>query len=99
MTYLIYHLVKYVDCMTDLLIALPGIANKRHTSEVRVSLLANQYITTPFTADMIFPRIILPASLVNKKARYMVIPSMIAAAAQCIAILDRCVPIAIPTGT
>lgn len=83
MVYLIYHLIKYADCMKDLqqiiklLITLPDTANEYCTSgkpvRAKVSLLVSQHITTPFTVGLLSSHIILPASLVNKKEYKMVI--------------------------
>lgn len=82
--YLIYHLVKYVDCTKDLqqliklLINLPDTADEYCSmpgklAGARVSLYTSQHITTPFTVGLLFSRIILPASLINRKECRMII--------------------------
>lgn len=83
MVYLIYHLAKYTNCMKDLqqvtklLITLSDTANEccttRKSARAKVSLYASQHITTPFTIGVLFPRIMLPASLVNKKEGKMIL--------------------------
>lgn len=78
--FLLYRLVKYIYCMKDLrqISKLPVIMPdeqpmSKRRPRAKVTLFANQYITTPFTVGLFSPRIILPASLANKKESRMII--------------------------
>ena len=83
MIYLLYNLIKYMDCMEDLQqitkvpVTLPDATNEQRPSRkparAEVSIFASQHITTPFTIGLLVPRIILPASMVNTKACRMII--------------------------
>lgn len=81
--YLLYHLIKYVDCMKDLQritkvpVILPDAANEQcHFSKpakAKFSIFVSQHIATPFTIGIFSPRIILPASVVNTNACRMIV--------------------------
>lgn len=81
--YLLYHLIKYVDCMKDLQritkvpVILPDAANEQcHFSKpakAKFSIFVSQHIATPFTIGLVFSRIILPASVVNTNACRMIV--------------------------
>lgn len=77
---LLYRLIKYVYCMRDLRQIsklLVTMSDKQRMSKrqprAEVTLFANQYITTPFTIGLFSPRIVLPASLADRKESQMII--------------------------
>ena len=81
--YLLYHLIKYVDCIMNLQqiakmpVTMPDTTNEQHKfgkpAKIKVSLFASQHIAAPFTVGIFFPRILLPASLIGKKEGRMVV--------------------------
>ena len=78
--FLLYNINKYACCRKDLqqITNLPfDLPNEQHVSKrhsrAKVTLYANQYITTPFTLGLFSPRIILPVSLADGKNSQMII--------------------------
>lgn len=82
---LLYCLARYIHCMRNLqqvsgqpvTISDRWSISKKH-ARTEVSIYTNQYIPTPFTVGLLFPRIILPASLIDKKESRMIIAHEIA---------------------
>ena len=79
-SFLLYRLVKYIYCMRDLQhisklpVTMPDEQRmSKRCPRAEVTLFANQYITTPFTVGLFSPRIVLPASLADRKESQMII--------------------------